>query len=532
MSKTVNYDLSVAPVISVPRSRFNLSHRRGFTMDFDYLVPFFHTEVYPGDTFTYKPTIFGRLLSPLDSPIMDNMYIDWQSFYVPMWHLWTNTRKFFGQQDNPGDSIAYTIPQMTAPVTTGYVEHSLADYLRLPTKKQNYTHSALYHRTYTQIYNHWYRDQNLIGDYTVSTADGPDTTTNTSLLKRGKRFNYFTSLLTAPQKSTSGAVDLPLGTTAPVVNDGTALQVASNAAGTSQAATIIIDPDTVTLRRNSVGTATSTQYYKSGLEVDLSSATAATIIELRTAERIQQLLEMDARAGTRYSEINYAVYGVRSPDLSYRPEFLGSGSTRVNVQPVPQTSNDGTNGAVANLSAYATFSGTGEGGWTKSFTEHGIIMSIMSARADLTFSQGLERIMSRSTRYDYLMPILQGIGDQTVYTIEIYCDDPATDTGSTGTPNNQRVFGYQEKYAELKYIESGYQGYMRSNATGTLDSWHLGENFSSVPALNQTFIESNTPIDRVKAISTTPDLIVDVFNEVYATRPMALYSIPGMGARF
>lgn len=534
MKSQNNYQQSLAPVSVTPRAMFDRSYTHKTTIDFDYLYPVHFDEINPNETVTFNPALFGRLASPY-FPIMDNMYLEWFSFWIPMRLIWDNTRKFFGEQTNPGDSIDYTIPYCAATASTGYTELSLADYFALPTKVPDYHHIAAPFRCYSLVWNHWFRDQNLQNSVTVSTADGaPDTTTSKVLLKRGKRFDYFTSLLTSPQKSTDGAVSLPLGTSAPIygtsmdfdgVEDSANYAQIRNGAGGS-----------ASLRRlATTGTflfGGSTTSGSGELKVDLTEATAATIIELRTAMAVQSLLELDSRAGTRYSEIIYSTYGCIAPDISWRPEFLGSGSSRINVNAVPQTSNDGTNGSVGKLGAMGTVSANGDGSWTKSFTEHGYVLTVAAARADITYQQGLQRTMSRSTRYDFLYPILQNIGDQPVYIKEIYTQNPTTDTGSTGTYDNDRVFGYAERYAELKYNPNRITGLFRSNCTSSLEAWHLSEEFASLPGLNSTFITSNTPVDRAIVNTSEPHLLLDCFFEIKHARPMQVWSIPGMGARF
>jgi hypothetical protein len=540
MQSVMNYDMASAPTMSAPRASFNRSHGHKTTIDFDNLYPVYYDEVYPGDTFTMNPTIWARLNSPLDVPLCDNMFVDIHFFYVPMRQLWDNSRKFFGEQVDPGDSIDYRIPYMAATATTGYSELSLHDYLGLPTKVPDYEHVALYHRAYAHIYNEWFRDQNLIDSVTMSTADGPDTTTNTSILKRGKRHDYFTSGLVSPQKSIDGAVDLPLGTTAPI----TGLGKYSATYSLSSVNSYETDGSGATNYSSATyvdgAAANNTAFYVEedpnnagypNIRADLSNATAATIVELRTAMAIQALLELDARAGTRYNEIVYSTFGVSMIDLTYKPEFLSGGSAKIELSSVPQTSNDGTNGNVGELSAYGSML-MSDGGFTKSFTEHGVVLGIISARADLTYQQGLDKLMSRETRYDYLYPILQGIGDDVVYHKEINCQDPTTDTGSTGTPDNDKVFCYQERYAELKYKKSQITGRLRSNCTTPLDVWHLSQEFSGLVSFDQTFIEQDTPIDRVLSVTTEPHLTVDMYFNLQCARPMQLYSIPGMGTRF
>lgn len=524
MQSNVNYDMSRAPTMSAPRASFDRSHAVKSTIDFDYIYPMYYDEVYPGDTFSMNPNIFARLATPL-YPIMDNMFLDIHFFYIPMRQLWVNSRKFFGEQVDPGDSIDYSIPTIAATATTGYAELSLPDYFGLPTKIPDYTYNALYIRGYQHVYNEWFRDQNLIDSVTVSTADGPDTTTSLAIQKRGKRHDYFTGGLASPQKSTDGAVDLPLGTSADV---HTAANVSGFIGIYSDAASAYHELDPTT-KVNVSGTTTNATANK--MYADLTTATAATILDLRQSMAIQQLLELDARAGTRYNEIVYSTFGVDMIDLTYKPEFLGGGSTPINVTQVPSTYDDATNNTKGDLGAFGT-AFLSNGGFTKSFTEHGIVLGVVSARADLTYQQGLDRLMKRSTRYDYLYPILQNIGDQAVTIDELYCQDPATDTGSTGTPDNQRVFAYQERYAELKYKPSRITGLFRSNCTASLESWHLSEEFSSLPGFNQTFIESNTPVDRAIVTASEPHLILDCYFNLKCARPMHMYSIPGFGTRF
>ena len=367
------------------------------------------------------------------------------------------------------------------------------------------------------------------------TANGPDTTTDLTIQKRGKRFDYFTSGLVAPQKQVSGAVDLPLGTSAPVTGIAKLTQTYGGAKsgyetdGTNPTYTSSVYMDGVSGDAAFIAEEGATGY--PNIYADLTNATAATILQLRQSMAIQALLELDARAGTRYNEIVYSVFGVDMVDMTYKPEFLGGGSTPIQVTQLASTYDDNTQNTKGQLGGFGT-AYLDNGGFTKSFTEHGVVLGIVSARADLTYQQGLDRLMLRSTRYDYLYPILQNIGDQAVTTIELYTQDPTTDTGSTGTPDNDRVFNYQERYAELKYKRSMITGLFRSNCTASLEAWHLSEEFSSLPTFNQTFIEQNTPVDRAIVTASEPHLILDCYFNLQCARPMHTYSIPGMGARF
>lgn len=526
----MQYDQAVAPTITVPRANFNMNHGCKTAGDFDYIYPHFIEEVIPGDTWNLDTTIFARLATPL-YPIMDNMYIDVHYFWIPMRLVWDNSRKFFGEQEDPGDSISYTIPTRTT--AGGWAENTLGDHFGLPTGVTNIVHNALPLRCYAITFNEWFRDQNIIDSVACDTGD-TDTTTNTSILKRGKRHDYFTSCIPNPQKDPTSAQSLPLGTSAPVtrVSNAGAWDAYDAGADTKAGASTLSISGSGTLFNGAA--AEFSLDPDGGLIADLSTATAATIIQLRQAMQIQALIELDARAGTRYNELVYAIYGVSPPQDSYKPVYLGGGSTPININPVPQTSDDGTNGDVGRLRGYGTAGGSGNG-FVKSFTEHGYILGVWSARADLTYSQGMHRKWSRSTRYDFYHPLLQSIGDEAVYTKELYYSDPSTDTGSTGTADNERVFGYQERFASYKYIPSQITSHFRPTHSASLEAWHLSEEFSggaSLPTLDQTFIEQNTPVDRAIAVNTEPHLIVDMYHNCQVARPMHMYSIPGFGQRF
>lgn len=517
-----DFSQGVAPTITAPRSHFNMSSRHATTIDFDSIYPVFHEEVLPGDTFTMDANVFGRFATLLN-PIMDNTYLDLHFFYAPTRILWDNARKFYGEQANPGDSIDYTVPTMTAPVG-GYAEESLSDYLELPTKVASIEHISLYHRLYNFAYNEFYRDQNLQDSVVVDTDDGPDTYTDYVIKKRNKRHDYFTTGLPNLLKDPATAQTLPLGTQAPIATDVTKASTATLGIEYSDGAAAMAAAAT------NLQASTSSYTTNAELYADLTNATAATILQLRQAVQIQAILELDARAGTRYPEQLYAVYGVEYQGESYRPEFLGGASTRIDINSVPNTSDAGA-GDVGDLGANGTFSLSGAS-FTKSFQEPGVIIGLLSARADITYQQGLSRKMTRTDRYSYFHPLLQGIGDQATLKQEILCQTPTTDTGSTGTPDNERTFNYQERYGEYKYRNNAITGRFRSNATSSLDPWHLSEELATAePNYNASFIEQNTPIDRVIAVTSEPHLIIDCDFNLQAARPMHMYSIPGFGSR-
>lgn len=517
VNSRAQHTFSRAPQAGIPRSSFNRTFGVKTTFNEGYLVPILADEMLPGDTFALKMHAFARI-STLLFPIMDNMYLESFFFFVPNRLVWDNWEKFCGYQVNPGDSTDYTIPTMSSP-GGGILEGTLGDYFGLPTLINPLTFNSLHFRAYNLIYNEWFRSQDLQDSVVVDLDDGPDTYTDYVLLRRGKRYDYFTSCLPFPQKGPD--VLLPLGSTAPVerlatpvanwltVNTTTGATLPNVTTFTSDASGFLIGSGTTGMGLDPNG----------NLVADLTDATAATVNDVRLAFQTQKFYEKQARGGTRYTEVIKSHFDVISPDMRLqRPEYIGGGSTPVMINPVAQTAPTSGGNALAQLGAYGVCAPEAHG-FTYSATEHGVIIGLVSVRADLNYQAGMDRMWSRQTFTDYYWPVFSHLGEQAVLNQEIYAQ---------GTSADQEVFGYQERHAEYRYKASLITGLFRSNASGTLDSWHLAQDFGSLPVLNDEFIVEEAPMSRVKAVASSYDFLFDAVFAYHCARPMPVYAVPGL----
>jgi len=525
----MSHEFSRIPSANIQRSTFKRSHGYKTTLDPDYIYPIYVDEVLPGDTFNVKLSSIARLNTPI-VPIMDNMFMDFFFFFVPNRLVWDQFQQFMGEQKDPGDSTDFVIPTVQADITTGFLIGGLADYFGLPTGVAGLSVNALPFRGYNLIYDEWFRDQNLCDSVKVEHDEGPDDILSYNLVKRGKRHDYFTSCLPWPQKGPG--VELPLGTSAPVLGIGKQDQTYAN----TSVSFFETGKDAISNYGNGVRIgADGVERYLyvaedagnigfPGIYADLSEAVGPTINSLRETFQLQKLLERDARGGTRYTEIIKSHFLVNSPDSRLqRPEYLGGGSRSIQVTPVAQTTQTlesgsplGTLGAVG----YHAQSGVG---FTKSFVEHGYVFGLVQVRADITYQTALNKMWSRSTKYDFYWPALSHLGEQAVLNKEIFAQNTAAD---------DEVFGYQERWAEYRYAPSMITGKMRSVDPTSLDVWHLSQDFAALPVLNKDFIEDNMPIERVVAVTDEPTFTFDGFFSISATRPMPVYSVPGLVDHF
>lgn len=512
-----------APEMRLGRSQFDLTHQHKTTYDAGDLVPVLVQEVVPGDTFTCKLLSLHRIFSPLDAPIMDNIEVGIDFFFVPNRLTWTNWEAFLGAHDAAGaQDTDFTIPIVNTNYTV--TEGDLFNYMGLPvglfTTSEDI--NALPFRCYISIYNEWYRDQNLIDEVTLDTSNGPQAHGVLTVRKSAKKHDYFTSALPYLQKG--DPVSVAFTSDAIITTDvSSGAVVAVESTVLNQASGITTSGATGTLN-------SSAQSDSARLYADLQNFTGLTINALRESAAIQRLLERDARGGTRHPELIRAHFGVDVPDYrTQRPEYLGGGQGYINVSAVANTAPVDATASPDSADWYqGQLSGIGVGtltaSWAKSFVEHGYILGILRARADVSYQQGVDRMWSRSTKYDFLWPELAQLGEQEILNKELWIEGDATD---------DNVFGYQERYAEYRFKKSLITGKFASDATGSLDYWHLAEDFGSQPSLNQTFIEDASPMSRVVSIASQPDFIMDARFDLRVARALPVRPVPTlMPARF
>lgn len=509
----------------IPRSSFDLSHGLKTTFNASVLVPILSLEVLPGDTINLRASLFGRMATP-QKPLLENLYLETHFFFTPWRQVWPNFIKMMGEQTAPGDSIDFSVPRLTSgsPIPEG----GLQDYFGIPigADPEQVTISSLPFRCYNKVFNFWFRDENLMAPVAEPTGDGPDERNLFNLKSRRKRRDYITAGLPFAQKGPEVTVNL--GGRASII----AQTVGGGTPSVGDVVMVELGDTGILHRLNSAVpqlAIDASSVVAAPLYADLGNATGISINELRESIQIQRLLERDARGGTRYPEILRSHFQVSDPGLlvHQRPLFLGGGSTRINITPVQQNQATSPTDPLltpqGNLSAYGTVSASGHG-FTSSFTEHGHILGLVNVRADLTYQQGLERYWSRQTRLDFFWPALSHLGEMTVLNQEVFVS-PIRDT-------NEGTFSYMPRYDEYRFKQSQITGLFRSDASASLDVWHLAQDFAILPALNEAFITDAVPMDRVLAVPAEPDFLLDVYFKIRAARPLPLYATPGMMDHF
>ena len=547
---------SDAPAMYMRRTKFDRSHVYKTTFDSGKLIPVFVDEVLPGDTASLRVSYFSRLATPV-KPIMDNIYLDWFFFFVPNRLVWNHWQNFCFEQEDPDDSTDYVCPTTSLIGSADDTLHgvgTLWDYFGLPTGLPNTISgiNALPFRGVYLIWNEWFRDENLQksvkiqkGD-TNEVFDGSRVSEQPEWLQgipesylpcppRGKRHDYFTSALPWTQKGPG--VEISLAGNAPVFApvsagsmnpavDGIVIANTADISGSKRygyARGVAEDGMFMTaLNDNTAPSRADAAQWQ--LYADTSELSAVSIASLRTAFQMQKFYERLARGGSRYTEVLRSFFGVVSPDARLqRPEFLGSFTKMMNINPIAQTSSTNDTTPQGNLSAYGV-TGAKFHGFTKSFVEHGYVFGFCCARADLTYQQGINRMWSRSTVYDWYWPTFAHLGEQAILLKEIYA------TGDTQQDNS--VFGYQERYAEYRYKPSVICGKFRSNIKGNLDVWHLSQYFETAPKLSPEFIEEDVPIGRIIAVPSEPQFLIDIGFKYTTVRPMPMFGTPGLVDHF
>lgn len=521
-----NAHFASVPTISRPRNSFSIAESHKTTIQFDYLFPMYSKFIYPGDTISASLESMARLTTQIRT-LFDDLYIDTHAWFVPMRLIQTNWARFQFNAQPAGpsqDNSALTTPSINMTgMTTGFASKSLYDYFGYPTKINQAAsgqHMNNYRaRAYNLIWNENYRDQNLQTPVTVNLDEGPDNANNYVLLKRGRRHDMFASSLTAQQKGT--AVSIPLGTSAPVIptNPTGSVPTFASASNSTAALGFVAASNTVNWSQTP-GASQNAYWIAPNLKADLTAATAATVNQWRQSVAVQQLLEADARGGTRDVEAIQNRWGVTVPDFRMqRPEYLGGATHTFDGNVVPQTSATSGSNFQAGL---AQFSQTRTSfSVNHSFVEHGIFMILVSARSNVTYQEGLNREDSYRTRFDFYQPEFANLGEVAVLNKEIYFQ---------GTSADDQTWGFQEYAYQLRYGLNRVSGEMRSNYTTSLDSYHMADDYSSLPTLSSGWIQSSTPISRNIAVSaaTADPIQINTVMVGRIARTLPMFSIPGL----
>ncbi len=555
MNRNVESHFALNPTrIDLSRSTFDRSASVKTSFNAGDIIPFFLEEVLPGDTFNVKSSKVVRMQTLL-TPMMDNVYLDTYYFFVPNRLVWKHWKEFNGENTESAwiPETTYEVPQITSPAGTGWNVGTIADYFGIPTGVPNLSVSALPFRAYALVMNEWFRDQNLSDPLVVpdddATVAGVNTGTFVSDVAKGgkpyvaaKYHDYFTSCLPSPQKGPDVTIPVASAGSYPVVPrtekvpttlwtnqkytaksfDGTPLNW-DTSYGSDYGIGFTTGGAQTPVRGNS-NAQTVYPVIDNLWAVSDGNAASATINQLRLAFQIQKLYERDARGGSRYIEILKSHFGVTSPDARLqRPEYLGGNRVPININQVIQQSGTGSGSSTPQGTVVGMSQTTDtHSDFIKSFTEHGFILGVMVARYDHTYQQGLERMWSRKSRFDYYWPVFANIGEQAVKNKEIYAQ---------GNKQDDEVFGYQEAWADYRYKPNRVTGEMRSAYAQSLDVWHLADDYSQRPTLSDAWIrEDKSNIDRVLAVTsaTSNQFFADIYVQNRATRPMPLYSIPGL----
>ena len=560
MNRNTESHFSLAPHVDISRSRFDRSASLKTSFNVGDVVPFFLDEVLPGDTFSVDTSKVVRMQTLL-TPMMDNVYLDTYYFFVPNRLVWDHWKQFCGENTESAwiPETEYTMPQITAPAGSGWSVGTLADYFGIPTGVPGLSVSSLPFRAYALIMNEWFRDQNLQDPLVVPTDDSTVAGVNTGtfvtdVAKGGKPFiaakyhDYFTSCLPSPQKGPDVTIPIATGGDINVVGNGKSLgltngyftgllsstdkygdaYITGGSFGSAVGSTVPNNSQNSGLVYASLGVPTLEQLAghpeNSGLiGVQSAVAQAATINQLRLAFQIQKFYEQQARGGSRYTEVVRSFFGVTSPDARLqRPEYLGGNRVPINVNQIIQQSGTESSGTPQGTVVGQSLTTDSHSDFTKSFTEHGLIIGLMVARYDHTYQQGLNRLWSRKDKFDFYWPVFANIGEQPVKNKEIYAQ---------GNAKDDEVFGYQEAWADYRYKPNMVTGEMRSAYAQSLDVWHLADDYNALPTLSDAWIrEDKSTVDRVLAVqsSVSNQLFADIYVKNYCTRPMPMYSIPGL----